>query len=160
MKNWNFDSNASIKFSGSNINGTFGNPKGTIVFDPSNLASASMDVLIETATIETGDRLKDKHAKGKDWFDVENYKTIKFTSSSFAKSGKVFTVNGTLQLHGTSKVVAIGFQFVSSKDKGTFTGSFKVNRVDFGIKGNIFGFMVGNEINVELKVPVKNSSRK
>jgi len=154
MENWNFDSNASIKFSGSKVSGTFSNLKGTIIFDPSNLANARMDVLVEASTIKTGDSLKDKHAKSKDWFDVMKYTTIKFTSSSFNKLGKGFTVNGMLQLHGTAKAIAISFQFVSSRDKGTFTGSFKINRIDFGIKGNFFGFVVGNEINVELTVPV------
>jgi len=155
MENWNFDSNASIKFSGSKVSGTFGNLKGKIVFDPSDLANANMEVLIETSTIKTGDSLKDKHAKSKDWFDVEKYTTIKFASSIFTKTGKGFTVNGTLQLHGISKTVAISFQFVSSRDKGTFTGAFKLNRMDYGIKGNFFGFIVGNQIDVELKVPVK-----
>ena len=37
-------------------------------------------------------------------------------------------------------------------------GSFTVNREDFGIKGNMFGFMVGDEVNVNLKVPVKKAS--
>ena len=152
--NWNIDPNYSIKFSGTKAEGTFKGLSGTISFDPNNLTNATINVSVDASTISTGNTTKDKHAKGDSWFDVTKYPTINFTSQSFTKSGNDYIVVGSLTLHGTSKEVSIPFQFTQTSKSGLFTGLFKINRKDFGINGNMMGFMVGKEFTVELKVPV------
>ncbi len=101
--NWNIDPNYSIKFSGNKAEGTFSGLAGTISFNPNDLAKASIHVVVNANTIKTGNSLKDKHAKDEDWFDVAKYPYIKFTSTSFVKSGSTTIVSGSLDLHGTKK---------------------------------------------------------
>jgi len=155
LGNWNIDPNYSIKFSGTKAEGTFSALKGTIIFDPHNLPASKIDVTVNANTIKTGNDTKDEHAKGSSWFDVEKYPVIKFTSSSFSKSADKYIVTGILELHGTKKKIQIPFSFTNSGGKGLFTGDFTINRKDYGINGNVFGFAVGTEFTVSLKVPVK-----
>ncbi len=151
---WNIDPNYSIRFNGNKAAGTFSGLRGQIIFTPNELASSLIDVTVDANTIKTGNETKDKHAKGQDWFDVKKYPYIKFTSSSFSKSGDTIIVSGILELHGIKKNVQIPFAFSESGSKANFTGNFKVNRRDYGIKGNFFGFTVGNEFEVKLNIPV------
>jgi polyisoprenoid-binding protein YceI len=152
--NWNIDADYTIKFSGRKAEGTFSGLKGTIRFDPDSLSTAYINVTVDAATIKTGNNLKDKHARGSSWFDVEKYPEIKFTSSAFSKQGDTTIVTGTLELHGVQKEVVIPFTFINENNKGLFAGRFTINRKDYGIKGTALGFSVGDEFEVTLRVPV------
>jgi len=154
---WNIDPNYSIKFSGSKAEGTFSGLKGTIVFDPSDLAASKIDVSVDANTVKTGNNTKDRHAKGDSWLDVAKYPAIRFTSSSFKKSTDKIIVTGTLTLHGTKKQIQIPFTFINADDKSTFVGDFKINRDDYDINGNMFGFAVGNEFDITLRIPVSRN---
>ena len=153
--NWNLDPAYSIRFKGTKAEGTFSGLTGLVVFDPANLPVAKMEVQVAAATIKTGNKIKDGHARGESWFDVARYPEIRFHSTAFSRVGAGgYSVSGDLTLHGIKKPVAIPFQFTRQADKGLFTGKLRVNRKDFGINGNIFGFTVGDEFEVELRVPV------
>ena len=151
---WIIDPAYAIRFSGTKAEGTFTGLTGTIVYNPSELAKAAMDVAVNASTISTGNSLKDKHARGESWLDVAKYPSIRFRSTSFAKTSAGYLVTGNLTLHGVTKAVAVPFQFSQPGGQGLFTGRFRVNRQDYGIKGNLFGFSVGDDIAVELRVPV------
>lgn len=151
---WNLDPAYSIKFKGTKAEGTFSGLTGRLDFDPANLPAAKMEVQVAAATIKTGNNIKDGHARGASWFDVAKYPKISFRSTAFSQTGAGYVVRGDLTLHGTTKPVSIPFQFTQQAEKGLFAGQFRVNRKDFGINGNFFGFAVGEEFEVELRVPV------
>lgn len=152
--NWHIDPNYSIKFSSSKAEGSFTGLKGTIEFDKNQLDHAKMDVTVDASTINTGNSTKDKHAKGESWFDVAKYPTIKFTSSRFERQAAQYSVTGILELHGIRKEVSIPFNYIETGGKYIFNGSFKVNRKDYGINGNVMGFLVGETFVVSLNIPV------
>lgn len=152
--NWLIEKEYNIAFTGTNATGTFKGLKGYIVFDPNNLATANMNISVDASTINTGSDGKDKHAKNESWFDVTKYPTINFESISFLKEPKGYRVIGNLTLHGITKTIAIPFQFSTDNKKGLFEGNFKINRKDYGINGNSFGFVVGKEYDIKLRIPV------
>ena len=151
---WNLDPAYAIKFTGTQAAGTFSGLTGRLNFDPAHLPAATMAVQVAAATIKTGNTLKDGHARGARWFDVAKYPAILFRSTAFAPAGAGYVVRGELTLHGVTKPVSIPFQFTQHANNGLFTGRFRVNRKDFGIAGNLFGFTVGDAFDVELRVPV------
>jgi len=154
IPNWNIDTHYSIKFSGSKAEGTFSGLKGIIQFDPNNLTSSLIDVEVDANTIKTGNSTKDAHAKGESWFNTSEFPKIKFKSKTFTKSNNTWFVSGILDLHGVKNEILIPFAFIENGNEATFKGKFKVNRKDFGINGNAMGFMVGNEFEVSLVIPV------
>jgi polyisoprenoid-binding protein YceI len=152
---WAISPDYTIRFSGGRAEGTFSGLVGTVTFDPANPAQAALDVRVEAATISTGNKLKDKHARGESWFDTQKYPTIHFASSAIARRGDAYVATGRLTLHGVTRPVVIPFRFVpAAAGRGVFSGQFTVNRHDYGIEGNFLGFSVGDEFAVELRVPV------
>jgi polyisoprenoid-binding protein YceI len=152
--NWNLDPNYTIKFKGANATGTFSGLTGSIEFDPKALETSKMDVVVDAATIKTGNAAKDKHARGENWFDVSKYPKISFKSASFSKTSDGYLVNGDLTLRNINKPVSITFQFLEENGKGRFSGTFKIKRKDFGIYGPLAGMVVGNDFTIDLNIPV------
>jgi len=141
-----------IKFSTKAAEGTFADLKGTIFFDAADLEASVFDVSVATASIETGNKMQNKHAKSSSWLDAEMNPRISFVSSAFNKTNSEYSVTGNLSINGVTKRVAIPFTFSNS----TFTGFITVSREAFEIDGPlIFGGLVGDEIEVSLHVPVK-----
>lgn len=154
-QSWSIADDYQVRFDGSGANGTFKQLEGTIQFEPDQLSASRMNVRVAVASIDTGNKTKDKHARGSSWFDAENYPTIAFRSTSFKRKGADFTVTGTLEMHGVRKTITIPFQFSKTGQNGLFTGAFTVDRKDFGMKGPLLGAFVGNEFTVKLRVPVQ-----
>jgi polyisoprenoid-binding protein YceI len=151
---WAINTGFAVKFSDKNADGIFKDLKGGIIFDESNPSAAKFDVTIDVNSINTGNGLKNKHAKSAKWFDAEKYPTIHFTSTAVTKTATGYTAAGELEMHGVRKPLTIPFTFQAGGGKGTFKGSFKVNRTDFGIgeaKGNDKDFT-----ELDITVPVSS----
>jgi polyisoprenoid-binding protein YceI len=152
--NWNLDPNYNIRFSGNKVEGTITGLTGKIIFEPSEIKKAMMEVEVDAASVKTGNSMKDNHAKGEDWLDTEKYPKIKFTSSAFTSLKEGYEVTGNLEMHGTVKTVVIPFQFSQTNGKGVFTGKFKIDRKEYGVKGNFMASAMSGEMEIELRIPV------
>lgn len=142
-----------VKFATAKAEGTFRGLNGTINFDPEALDQSTFDVYVETATISTGNKSKDKHARGSSWLDAENHPHITFKSTGFTRIDKGYRVAGKLSIRGVSKDVSIPFTFGADK---VFSGKLTVNRQDYGVEGPfLFGGLVGDEVAVSLRIPVE-----
>jgi polyisoprenoid-binding protein YceI len=128
-QDWKISDSYSIKFDGGDPSGEFKGLKGTISFDPANLAFSKFDASIDVASINTGNGMKNTHAKSDKWLDAEKYSVIKFTSTAITKTPGGYVAAGTLDMHGVQKTVSLPFTF----DNSEFKGSFTVNRMDFNI---------------------------
>jgi polyisoprenoid-binding protein YceI len=128
-QDWKIADNYSVKFDGGDPSGQFGGLKGTISFDPNDLANSKFDATIDVATINTGNGMKNTHAKSEKWFDADKYPTIQFTSSAITKASTGYEAKGMLTMHGVQKEVVIPFTF----EENVFKGSFTVNRLDYNV---------------------------
>ncbi|SRR5579871_5341968 len=132
-QDWKFGDDYAIKFTSGDPSGEFKGLKGTVSFDPANLAASKFDVSVDASTINTGNGMKNTHAKSEKWFDVTKYPTITFTSTSITKSASGYDAKGSLTIHGVTKDFTIPFTFTPSATGGVFTASFDINRLDFNI---------------------------
>lgn len=144
---WKIAEKYSVKFSAGESEGVFKGLKGTIKFEETDLAGSMMDVSIDVNTINTGNGMMNKHAKGKEWLDAATYPTIKFVSSAISKTDKGFQAKGKLTMKGVTKEVTIPFTFAAS----TFKGSLSVPRKDYKISGE----GIDDNVKIDLNVPVK-----
>ena len=126
---WKIADNYSVKFDGGDPSGEFSGLKGTIKFDPNNLASSQFDCTVDVGSINTGNGMKNTHAKSDKWLDATKYPVIRFTSKSITKTSSGFEALGTLDFHGVQKEITLPFTFVNN----VFAGTFEVNRLDYKI---------------------------
>ena len=149
---WKIAENYTIAFSNSDVSGVFKDISGIINFDSGNLGITKLALKIKVESINTGNGLQNKHAKGEEWFNAEKYPEIEFSSSKIEKTESGYKANGVLEMHGVKKDISVPFTFVKKGAKGTLIAKFKVNRIDYGIgkKGND----VGETINITATIPV------
>ncbi len=115
-----------------------------------------MKVSVDAATISTGNKTKDRHARGADWFDVERYPRISYKPTAFAKTSTGYLAKGTLTLHSTSKTHDLPLTFTpKAGGGGTFVGETTVDREAYGIAGPWMESTVADELAVELRVVVE-----
>lgn len=151
---WDIADDYAVRFSGNGAEGTFSDLQGTLRFSPAEPAKATMDVSVAVSTISTGNNTKDKHARGEDWFDAAQYPNIRFVSNAITVTDEGYEARGTLTMKGVSKTVTIPFTFAETNQGGLFTGKLTVDRQDYNIKGPFLSFMVGDEFEIDLRVPV------
>ncbi|WPU97045.1 YceI family protein [Mucilaginibacter sabulilitoris] len=136
---------------GFDVKGSFTGIQGLINFDSQNPQNSSMDITVDANTINTDNSLRDKHLKNEWYFDVKNYPNIHFLSSKVTDGGKSgnYVVTGKLTIKGKSKDISIPFTAVQDNEEFLFKGSFKINRIDFGIGATS---TISNELEVLLNI--------
>jgi len=102
-------------------------------FDPAQLATAKLDVTIPLATASTGNSDYDGEMRGSSFFNAAKFPQAHYTATSFrALGGNNFVADGTLNLRGVSKPVALTFTWTPGAQP-VLSGKAVVNRLDFGV---------------------------
>jgi polyisoprenoid-binding protein YceI len=166
---WNLDpdhSNVGFKVRHlmvSNVKGNFDKFSGTINIDDKDITKSTVQVSIDTSSINTNVQKRDEHLKSPDFFDVAKYPTMTFVSKKVAKAGKdKLKVTGYLTLHGVTKEVVLEVEGPSADSKDPWgnirkgaTATAKINRKDFGLVWNkaleTGGVAVGEEVTIVLE---------
>ena len=150
----------------SKVRGRFNEFDGTIEFDEANPANSRVDVAIQAGSIDTGEADRDTHLRSADFFDVEKYPTLTFTSTSVTARGEnTYDVAGDLTIHGVTRQVTLPASFLGAAQdpwgntKLVFEADLTLNRKDFGLTWNAAletgGFLVGDEVKVSLEIQAK-----
>ena len=134
-QDWKIGEDYSIKFTSKDPSGVFRGLKGNISFDEKTSQHLSFLIwaTIDVASINTGNGMKNTHAKSEKWFDAEKYPVIKFTSSEITSTATGYQAKGTLEIHGVKKDIVLPFTFQKNDTGGVFTSSFDINRLDYNI---------------------------
>ncbi len=127
------------------VKGTFTGMTGTVVFNTNEPESASINVCIDPATVNTDNAKRDAHLKNEDFFEVETYPTICYKSSSIAKTKTGYLAKGRFTMHGVTKEVEIPLTYANN----TLTGEIEVDRLDFGV-GPKNTATVGNSVTLTI----------
>ena len=90
----------------SNVKGRFTGVSGALYLDENNLANSRVEASIDAGSIATGDAQRDGHLKSADFFDVEKYPTLAFSSTRVIPDGEgELKATGELTIHGVTQVV-------------------------------------------------------
>lgn len=146
-----------------NVRGQFAGLKGTISYDPKNIAASKVDASVEAGSVNTGIVKRDDHLRSADFFDIAKFPTLSFKSTKWSREGGRIKVTGDLTMHGITKSVVFDIEGpapeVKSPDGGFRTGATvtgKINRQDFGLKWNRVmeggGLTVSEEVSITLDI--------
>jgi polyisoprenoid-binding protein YceI len=148
----------------SNVKGQFTGVSGTLSFDEADVTKSRVEASIDAASINTREEDRDKHLKSADFFDVEKFPTLTFTSTRVTrKADDGLAVEGDLTIHGVTRNVTFTVEGPTAPGKDPWgntrigvSATTKINRKDYGLTWNAAletgGILVGEEVTITLDV--------
>src|SRR5215469_1256876 len=125
----------------SKVRGRFDKFEGTIVTGEKPLES-TVTASVDLASINTGQEQRDEHIRSADFFEVETFPTMTFTSTGVRAEGDHFLLDGDLSLKGVTKSVTFKLEVSGVGPDaygGTrigFSATTEINRLDYGVSFN------------------------
>jgi polyisoprenoid-binding protein YceI len=145
----------------SKVRGQFTAWSGTIVADPAEWSTASVEVVAQTSTIDTNNERRDADLRSTNFFDAETNPTVTFKSTKVTRfAGDSVTVAGNLTMHGITRPVVLrghfnGMTGAPGKRRAGFEAETTVNRKDFNMTWNRIvegSSMVGDDVRIEIDI--------
>lgn len=141
----------------SELTGRFNDFKGEVSYEDKKPIIKSLSVSIESTSIDTGNKMRDGHLRGSDFFQSKEHPQITFKSHHISlEKPHQYKASGELSIKGISRPHSISFTTTTSvKDTWGYENIFVkfksvINRKDFKINWNktLDGkeFLVGDEI--------------
>ena len=139
-----------------NFYGRFNEVAGDVVFDKENPAKSSVNITVQTESLDTHNPKRDQHLKSPDFFNSKQFPAITFKSNKVEGSGDSFKVTGDFTLHGVTKPITVEFKKLG-EGKGMQGEMRAGGETKFTIKRSEYGmnFMpggVGDEVTVMLSL--------
>ena len=151
----------------SHVRGKFTDFTASIVYDDADVTKSTVNVVIKTASINTGIEPRDKHLRTPDFFDAEKFPEITFQSSRIEKKGKQLIAHGTFTMHSVSKEIALPFTINGvMKDEKTGKTTLGVSAHTV-IKKSDYGMtwsrpdnpnFLGDEVDIQLDIVTRAAS--
>jgi polyisoprenoid-binding protein YceI len=150
----------------STVRGQFTKTTGTVVWDGKNPASAVVNIVIDTASIDTREPARDNHLRSADFLNVAKFPTITFKSTKVEAAGEGSArVTGDLAIRGVTRRVVLEVDGPSApvKDPASATrvgasATTKISRKDFGLIWNKVleggGVVVGDAVVITIDVEI------
>jgi polyisoprenoid-binding protein YceI len=146
----------------STVRGRFSDVKGTVSVDGDDFHTAEVNVSIGTASVDTREPKRDAHLRSADFFDVERFPAMTFTSRRVEKTAHGYALIGDLTIRGVTREVSLA---VVEEGRGRdpwgsvragFSATAVVNREDFGLTWNAAletgGLLVGSDVKIAIDV--------
>jgi len=147
----------------SKVKGSFTDFTGIIEFDPANPGALAVESVIQMTSVDTGNEKRDEHLRNEDFFNVPEYPTMTFKSTSVKMDGSdEGVVVGDLTMHGVTQSVELELEI-----NGTITDPWgnervgasltgKIDRTDWGLNWSktmeAGSLMVGHDVKLSLEI--------
>jgi polyisoprenoid-binding protein YceI len=142
--------------------GMFRVARGNYVIDKQNQSNTRFQLEIDAASLFTNDEERDNHLRSPDFFNVKQFPTITFESTSCTMTNTVdgppeLQLVGTLTMHGVPRQIEFPMQFLAEKKgpRGDYRSGFYcdlvLKRSDFDIAtGLVDKTSVGDVVRVTI----------
>jgi len=147
----------------SNVRGQFQKLSGTVEFDEKNPINTTVDVQIETASVNTKDEKRDAHLRSPDFLDADKFPYLAFRSKRVEVLDSTHArLIGDLTIRDITKEIVLDVEYAGQVKSpwGTvsagFSGRTKINRKDWNLAWNVAleagGWLVGDEVTLDVEV--------
>jgi polyisoprenoid-binding protein YceI len=144
------------------VRGRFRDISGTIDIGEDPLRS-HVTVVMNAASIDTGEEDRDRHLRSLDFLDVDRYPEIRFVSTSVRPgTGDRWEVVGDLTVRSITKPVTVAAEFCGTaidpwgRLRAAFLATADINREEFDVSWNQIlesgGFLVDKGVKVEADI--------
>ena len=148
----------------STVRGAFTKVTGTVRSDDQDVTKSSVEVTIDTDSVDTRVPDRDNDLRSERFFDVAKYPTITFKSRKVEQAGAgKLKVTGDLTIHGTTREVILDVDGPTpaikdpwGNQRAAANATTKINRQEFGMKFNdkmpTGDLLVGDDITITIDV--------
>jgi polyisoprenoid-binding protein YceI len=141
--------------------GFFRQAAGSYILDTANPANCRFQFAIQTNSLDTNHAKRDEHLRGPDFFNVQQYPTIAFQSTSCSRANTtdgsvVFDVTGNLTMHGVTRQVKVPLRLLAETKGpyGDFRSGFfcqlELKRSDYEMRNLLENDLVGDAVGVTI----------
>ena len=145
------------------VRGSFNEFEGTGYFDDTDPTNSRLQLTIQAASIDTRNADRDAHLRSNDFFAMEQYPEITFTSTAVEQvDSENYRVTGDLTIKGITKPVTVDFEYTGSaidpfqNQRIGLEGKTTINRKDWGVNWNAAldagGVLVSEKVTLEFEV--------
>lgn len=124
--------------------GRFNEFEGEFTYDEDNPDASEVEVVIQTASVDSNHAERDKHLRDEEFLAVDAYPEARFKSTSFTDHGDgTATLIGDLSLRGITKPVTIDVKHIGHGPdpwggyRRGFQGTTRFALKDFGIERDL-----------------------
>ena len=143
----------------SSVSGSLKSFQAEVETHGEDFTTAQISLSADMASISTNNDQRDAHLRNSDFFEVEKYPELKFTSTKLEKKDNdTFALSGDLTLKGVTRPVKLNVEFNGvTKDpwggeRAGFVVTGKINRSDWGVNFNgvleTGGVMLSEEVRI------------
>jgi polyisoprenoid-binding protein YceI len=144
-----------------NVTGRLGAVNATIVYNNKDVTKSTVDATIDVTGINTGVSMRDRDLKSPNFFDVAQYPTATFKSTSVTKGGAGLLVKGDLTIKGITKPVVLDVDGPTKQVVGMdkkihegFSATTTLNRAEFDIAPKMPSAMVSDTVKLTINLDV------
>ncbi|MDA3935795.1 MAG: YceI family protein [Actinomycetota bacterium] len=142
------------------VRGRFNSFSGRLLIRDDNYSDAVVEIRIDSASLDTNEKIRDHEARSKSFLDVKQFPDIIFRSTDMITvRDDGVTVAGDVSIHGVTRAVDLNVALIGrTKDlegceRMSWESQFRIRRGDFGLLWhpaleNAAGFILADEIDV------------
>lgn len=121
------------------IEGSFARWTATVRFDPADLASSAVEVVVDLTSVATGDAARDKQAQAAEFFDSARTPEARYRSRAFRALGDDrYEVDAELSMKGVTRPLTHHVRITVDGDRATAAGEVPLRRRDFAFGTGLF----------------------
>jgi polyisoprenoid-binding protein YceI len=139
----------------STVQGQFKDYTGKVLFDKDDPTKSSVEVSVKAASVDTSNTKRDDHLRSKSFFNVAEFPTLGFKSTSVKKiDDATYEITGGFTLLGVTKPITVQLTDVAfgkgmkGEDRAGGEIKFKIKRSDYGM--NFMVGPVGDDVDIDL----------
>jgi len=147
----------------STVTGFFKSFEGTVESENEDFEGAKINFSLDINSIDTNQTQRDEHLKSPEFFDAAQFPHIKFSSTSFTKTGdEEYELKGDLTIKGVTNPVTLNVEYGGTaadfygNTKAGFEITGKINRKEFGLTWNgvteAGAVVVGEDIKLHINI--------
>ena len=150
-----FDVEASVA-----IIGKFDKWDAKLTFTSPELSTGVLDIKIQAASVDTGNGMKNRKLKSKDFFDVENNPLITFHSTKVEQTGpNTVAFDGNFTIRGVTKQERLTLTLPRERTGvDTVNGTMAFDRKQFGMNSGIPFIKIADRVEVTVNLKAKRVS--
>ncbi len=145
------------------VRGAFTAYESRLYFDGRNPARSQAEIVLSTASVQTGVAQRDAHLVGRDFLDAATYPRMSFMSTAVQLAGRdVYRMTGDLTIRDTTRPVVLELTYIGhvtdpfGYERVGFDGTTTINRSDWGLTYNAKlaegGAMVSEKVRLQFDI--------